>query len=149
LKEAFNAALRNDLFSFVKKAFLEDQGQPLDEQRYLEYMSFRLSKILTGEERFFLINLPPQHLKTFTTTSLIAWYLGHKPKRRVLVVGYSAEHAESISRKVRSMMRSEWYRSAFRARISVSRSSASNFETSAGGGVYALSANGSVTGPAR
>jgi hypothetical protein len=87
------------LFSFVKKAFLEDQGQPPGEQPYLGYMSYELCKILNGKERFFLINLPPQHLKTFTTICLIAWFLGHKPRRRVLVVGYSAEHAESIPRK--------------------------------------------------
>ena len=146
MMKAFNAALWKDLFSFLKKAFLEDQGQPLGEQPYLEYMSFQLSKILQGEKRLFLINLPPQHLKTFATICLIAWFLGHKPKRRVLVVGYSAEHAESISRKVRSIMRSDWYRSAFRARISASRSSAANFETTDGGSVYAVSANGSVTG---
>ena len=95
---------------------------------------------------FFVINLPPQHLKTFCTSCLIAWYLGHHPKDRVLVIGYTGEHAESISRRVRNTMRSKWYQDAFRTQISPSRSSASNFETTAGGGIHAVSANGSVTG---
>jgi predicted phage terminase large subunit-like protein len=43
-------------------------------------------------------------------------------------------------------MRSDWYKAAFRARVSPSRSSAGAFETTDGGGLYAVSANGSVTG---
>jgi predicted phage terminase large subunit-like protein len=124
MKSAFNIALRKDLFSFVKKAFREDQGQKLGQQPYIEYMCCELSKIRTGQDRFFLINLPPQHLKTFCTTCLIAWYLGQKPKHRVLVIGYTGDHAETISRRVRNIMRSDWYKAAFRARVSPSRSSA-------------------------
>jgi predicted phage terminase large subunit-like protein len=146
MKSAFNSALRKDLLSFVKKAFIEDQGQKLGDQPYIEYMCSELSKLRTGEDRFFLINLPPQHLKTFCTTCLIAWYLGQKPKRRVLVIGYTGDHAETISRRVRNIMRSDWYKGAFRARVSPSRSSAGAFETTDGGGLYAVSANGSVTG---
>ena len=146
MKPIFNAALRTDLCSFVKKAFWHTHGQKLGNQRYIEYMCHELSKVRDGRVRFFVINLPPQHLKTFCTSCLIAWYLGHHPKDRVLVIGYTGEHAESISRRVRNTMRSEWYQDAFRTRISASRSSASNFETTAGGGIHAVSANGSVTG---
>ena len=146
MKSDFNIALRKDLFSFVKKAFREEHGEKLGNQRYIEYMCWELSKILSGKGRFFLINLPPQHLKTFCTSCLVAWYLGHNPKHRVLVIGYTGEHAESISRRVRNIMRSEWFKSAFRARVSPSRSSAGAFETTEGGGLYAVSANGSVTG---
>src|ERR1700730_10448266 len=146
MKSAFNIALRKDLFSFVKKAFREDQGQKLGDQPYIEYMCCELSKLRTGQDRFFLINLPPQHLKTFCTTCLIAWYLGQKPKHRVLVIGYTGDHAETISRRVRNIMRSDWYKAAFRARVSPSRASAGAFETTDGGGLYAVSANGSVTG---
>jgi predicted phage terminase large subunit-like protein len=146
MKTTFNAALRKDLYSFVKKAFRESHGHGLGDQSYIEYLCHELFKIRSRRVRFFVINLPPQHLKTFCTSCLIAWYLGHHPKHRVLVIGYTAEHAESISRRVRNMMRSEWYQDAFQTRISTSRSSASNFETIAGGGIYAVSANGSVTG---
>jgi predicted phage terminase large subunit-like protein len=146
VKPIFNAALRKDLYCFVKKAFLEAHGYKLGDQTYVEYICYNLSKIGTERERLFVVNLPPQHLKTFCTSCLIAWYLGQHPKHRVLVIGYTGEHAESISRRVRDTMRSEWYQDAFRTRISPSRSSASNFETTAGGGIYAVSANGSVTG---
>jgi predicted phage terminase large subunit-like protein len=146
MKSAFNTILREELFSFVQKAFREEHGQKLGDQRYIEYMCWELSKILSGEDRFLLINLPPQHLKTFCTSCLIAWYLGQKPKHRVLVIGYTGEHAETISRRVRKIMRSEWFKSAFCARISPSRASAGAFETTDGGGLYAVSANGSVTG---
>jgi predicted phage terminase large subunit-like protein len=146
MRPEFNEVLREDFHSFLKKAFRVAHGEKLGTQPYLTYISFHLSKIRTGEERFFLINLPPQHLKTFCSTCLIAWYLGHYPKRRVLLVGYSDEHAKTISRQIREVMNSHWYGTVFSARISRQVSSASNFETTEGGGVYAVSANGSVTG---
>jgi predicted phage terminase large subunit-like protein len=146
MKTIFNAALRKELYSFVGKAFLEAHGEGLGDQDYIEYLCHELSKIRSRQKRFFLVNLPPQHLKTFCTSCLIAWHLGHRPKHRVLVIGYTGEHAESISRRVRDMMRSGWYRDAFGTLLSKSCSSASNFETTAGGGIYAVSANGSVTG---
>ena len=146
MKPIFNAALRDDFYTFVQKAFLDTHGDKLGSQKYIEYLCHQLSKVCTGRVRRFLVNLPPQHLKTFCTTCLIAWHLGHHPKHRVLVIGYSGEHAKSISRRVRAILRSEWYQNAFPTRVSLSRSSVGNFETTAGGGIYAVSANGSVTG---
>ena len=43
-------------------------------------------------------------------------------------------------------MSAAWYGAAFCTHISRDVSSASNFETTQGGGVFAVSANGSVTG---
>jgi predicted phage terminase large subunit-like protein len=141
-----NGALRKELRAFVAKAFLEEHGHQLGDQPYIDYICSELSKIRRGKERLFLINLPPQHLKTFCAICLIAWYLGHNPHHRVLVIGYSGEHAATISRQVRGIIRSPWYREAFPTRISQWRSSASDFQTKQGGSVYAVSANGSVTG---
>jgi predicted phage terminase large subunit-like protein len=146
MSATFKEALRNDFGSFVNKAFRETHGHRLGHQPYIDHICFELSKIRSGEERFFLINLPPQHLKTYCSIWLIAWYLGHSPRRRILLVSYSDEHATSISRRVRETICSPWYKAAFATRLSPSKSSASNFETKQGGGVYAVSANGSVTG---
>jgi hypothetical protein len=146
MKPELKVALRQDFHSFLKKAFREMHGEKLGHQAYLAYISQHLSKIRTGEERFFLINLPPQHLKTFCCTCLVAWYLGHYPKRRVLVIGYGDEHAKTISRQIHQLMSADWYGAAFSTRISRRVSSASNFETTQGGVVFAVSAKGSVTG---
>ena len=139
-------ALREDFHSFLKKAFRDMHGEKLGNQPYLAYISYHLSKICAGDDRFFLINLPPQHLKTFCSTSLVAWYLGHHPKHRVLVVGYGDDHAKVVSRQIQQIMSSDWYGAVFSARISRRVSSASNFETTDGGGVFVVSANGGVTG---
>jgi predicted phage terminase large subunit-like protein len=142
----FKVALQEHFHSFLKKAFRAMHGEKLGDQAYLAYISYHLSKIRTGEERFFLVNLPPQHLKTFCCTCLIAWYLGHYPKSRVLVIGYGDDHAKAVSRQIRQLMNAAWYCAAFSTRLSREVSSASNFETTQGGGVFAVSANGSVTG---
>ena len=60
-----NGALRKELRAFVAKAFLEEHGHQLGDQPYIDYICSELSKIRRGKQRLFLINLPPQHLKTF------------------------------------------------------------------------------------
>jgi hypothetical protein len=52
MKTIFNAALRKDLYSFVKKAFLESHGQRLGDQSYTEYLCHELSKIRSRQVRF-------------------------------------------------------------------------------------------------
>ena len=55
MKIIFNAALRKDLYSFVKKAFLESHGHGLGNQDYIRFMCHELSNIRTGQGRRFVI----------------------------------------------------------------------------------------------
>ena len=141
------ALLREDFLSFVRKAFREEHGEKLGKQPYIDYLCSKLSAIANGEERRLVINLPPRHLKTFVAAiCLAAWVLGRNPSTRILIVACSDQLAEHISLHTREILRSEWYKKVFKTRVADRRAKINDFETTKGGGVYAVSVGGAITG---
>jgi predicted phage terminase large subunit-like protein len=147
MEHELQVALREELLSFVRKAFREEHGEKLGKQPYIDYLCYKLSSIATGKERRLVINLPPRHLKTFVAAiCLAAWVLGRYPSTRILIVACSDQLAEYISLHTRKILRSEWYKNAFKTRVADHRAKINDFETTQGGGVYAVSVGGAITG---
>ena len=79
----FIEAVRSHCFSFVRKAFWETHGEKLGRQGYIMYVCFVLERIVSGEIKRLVINLPPRHLKTFVASiCLAAWILGNRPSTK-------------------------------------------------------------------
>jgi predicted phage terminase large subunit-like protein len=132
---------------FVRHAFRMMHGKTLGDQPYVEHMCHMIFRLIEGDISRLLINLPPQHLKSFVgTVCLAAYLLGTNPRLRILLVAYNDAFAESLCGKIRDMMQSPWYRLAFTTRIKEGHSRANDFETQEGGGVFAVGATGAVTG---
>lgn len=132
---------------FVRHAFRMVHGKKLGDQPYVEHLCHVISGLIEGKNKRLLINLPPQHLKSFAgTICLAAYLLGTNPRLRILLVAYNDAFAESLCSKIRDMMQSPWYRQAFATRIKDGHSRANDFETQYGGGVFAVAATGAVTG---
>jgi predicted phage terminase large subunit-like protein len=103
--------------------------------------------MIDGKTRRLLINLPPQHLKSFIgTICLAAYLLGTNPRLRIVLVAYNDAFAESLCAKVRDLMQSDWYQKAFATRIKDGHSRANDFATRENGGLFAVAATGAITG---
>jgi predicted phage terminase large subunit-like protein len=64
-----------------------------------------------GEIRRLLINLPPRHMKSMTTSVFFpAWIWTFAPYTRFLTVSYGANLAERDAVRSRDLLRSSWYR---------------------------------------
>jgi predicted phage terminase large subunit-like protein len=140
--------IRTDFASFVRKAFhyIHD-GRKLGKQPYVDYLCFELEKVISGETRRLLVNLPPRHLKTFLgSICLAAWTLAKNPSARIIVVTFSDKLAEHISRDIRKILRAPWFKQVFTTRLADDHSRADDFQTTRGGGVYAVSSNGALAG---
>ncbi len=97
-------------------------------QPYVDHMCHVISRLIDGEINRILINLPPQHLKSFVgTICLIAYLLGTKPKLRIILVAYNDAFAELLCEKIRELMLSPWYQRAFETRIKQGHSRANDF----------------------
>ena len=145
------AALRRREFRmFLVKAFetLHPGDPPLELAWYLEAMCHALEQVHRGEERRLVITVPPRHLKSVTASvAFVAWILGHDPKAKIMVAGYSQDLARHHSNQTRSIMESDWYRRDFpRTRISDRGNRALELETTVGGVRKAVSVGGSITG---
>ncbi len=136
-----------DFLSFTRKATHRLEGIRLSRDRYLELLASWLSDFADAITRQQLINLPPRHLKTLMgSVCLPAWILGHNPTTKIMVLSCSEKLAERISRGIRSILSEQWYQEIFPTRIKKGHAKAMDFETKDGGGVFAASIHGNITG---
>ncbi|SHG55811.1 phage terminase large subunit [Bradyrhizobium erythrophlei] len=139
--------IRSDFGAFVRHAFRMVHGERLGDQPYVDHLCYVISRLIDGEINRLLINLPPQHLKSFVgTICLAAFLLGKNPRLRIILTAYNDTFAEALCGKIRNMMQSPWYQQAFTTRIKDGHSRANDFETRDGGGIFAVSATGAITG---
>src|SRR5215218_7601818 len=102
----------------------------LGDQPYVKAMVYIISGLISRKFRRLLINLPPQHLKSFVASICLAAYLlGKDPRLRIILLGYNDAFAETLCRKIRDLMQSPWYQRAFETRIKEGHSRANDFET--------------------
>ena len=143
------ALIRTNFDMFVKKAFRRQRNEKLDGLPYIDHVCFQISRFIAGDINRLLINLPPQHLKSFVgSVCLAAYLLGRNPLLRILLVAYGDSLAKALCDEVRDLMRSEWYKRSFETRIRGDHSRSGDFKTREGGGVFAASATGAITGRA-
>ncbi len=148
-RQVFNALLRQDLNAFVEKVFATvDPGSTYIRGWYIQLMCQDLMAFAEGTLKRSVITLPPRHLKSIcASVALVAWVLGRDPAARVMCVSYSDELSQKLARDCKKVMESDWYRRLFPGtRISKTRSATHDFETTRGGGRYATSVGGALTG---
>lgn len=148
-RAVLNSLLREDFCAFLRKAAPYIMGgSPLMWNWHLDAIAYELERIRCGHNRFLIVNLPPRNLKSIAVSvAWVAWMLGRDPRLSFLCVSYSGELAAKLARLCRAIMMSGWYRELFpRTIISDTRSATHDFETSAGGGRFATSPTGTLTG---
>ncbi len=107
-----------------------------------------LNKVLTGEIKRLVINLPPRYSKTeIAVKNFIASGLALNPKSRFIHLSYSDDLALDNSEEIKDLVSEASYQKLFPyVQIKKDSRSKKKWYTTAGGGVYATSASGQVTG---
>jgi predicted phage terminase large subunit-like protein len=140
--------MRHDLCSFIHRSFLELNPQtPFLPNWHIEVLAAKLEEVRLGTCKRLIINLPPRHLKSHTTSiAFPAWLLGQEPSKQILCVSYARNLSEKLARESRNLMMSPFYQGLFDTRISDQRDAASEFETTDGGFRLSTSVGGVLTG---
>ncbi len=149
IERVFDAALRQDLATFIGKSFsVVAPGSEYLPNWHIRAIAYQLDRVASGEIRRLLITMPPRSLKSISASvAFPAFLLGRIPTRRIVCVSYAEDLAQKHARDCRSVMRSDWYRRVFpRTRLSRSKSSELDFETTRGGGRLSTSVGGALTG---
>lgn len=120
------------------------QWQLLKHQRYI---TDRLQKIIDGEQKYYIIEIPPQHGKsTVITETFPAYYLMRNPDSLAMVVSYSEDLYKKFGRKNREKFRL-YSDSLFGLQISSETSSVSEWGVEKHlGSLYSTSILGGATG---
>ena len=140
--------MRNDLCSFIHRSFLELNPQtPFLSNWHIELLAAKLEEVRRGTCKRLIVNIPPRHLKSHTTSIVFpAWLLGHQPAKQILCVSYARDLSDKFARDSRNLMTSPFYEALFDTRISGERDAVAEYETTEGGYRLSTSIGGVLTG---
>lgn len=105
-----------------------------------------LVNVLRGNCTRLIINVPPRYGKTEMVIHFVSWALSRFADSNFIYVSYSHSLAKKQTQTIRQIINLPHYRKLFGVEISGDTSAKDNFETTAGGSVYAVGAGGTITG---
>lgn len=144
---SLETVLRADFGTFVAKVFKTvSPGDDYLHNWHIDAIVHELMRVHASDNRRLIVNQPPRSLKSIcVSVAFTAWWLGHDPTRRFACVSYSNDLATALHRQFRAVVTSNWYRKTFpNARFT--KVTENELETSRGGGRFATSIGGSITG---
>jgi predicted phage terminase large subunit-like protein len=141
------ALLAQDLNAFSEFAFgVVRPGLLFKPNWHLQAVAEKLSQVASGRIRRLIITLPPRNLKSlYASVALPAWFLGHYPWERVVVVSYSDILARSHANDFRLLVNHPIYQASFPA-MCLERDTDREITTTKRGKRFATSIEGTLTG---
>ena len=143
----FHALLHQDLMSFTEFAFgVVRAGVLFRPNWHLEALTHKLAQVAEGSVRRLIVTIPPRSLKSLcASVALPAWFLGHEPWQRVVVVSYSDHLARTHADDFRLLVTHPTYQATF-PEMRLSRETDREIVTNQRGKRIATSIDGTLTG---
>jgi predicted phage terminase large subunit-like protein len=144
---ALQALLAKDLTAFTEFAFRVVRPGVLFKPNWsLEAVTFDLNQVAKGFTRRLIITMPPRSLKSLcASVALPAWFLGHYPWERVVVVSYSDFLSRHHANDFRRVVNHPLYQATFPA-MRLDRDTDREITTTERGKRIATSIDGTLTG---
>lgn len=140
--------LASDVLTFTRYFFKAQFGRKFIVGKHHVAIANALGEVLRGECTRLIVNVPPRYGKTeLVVKNFIAMGLALNPAAKFLHLSYSATLAEDNSVSVKDILNLDAYKRLFPAtRIKEGADTKTKWATTAGGGVYATSTLGQITG---
>lgn len=115
--------------------------------RHTELIADELQKIIDGEQRHIIIEMPPRHGKSMSVTETFpSYYLGKNPNKKVITAAYSDGLARGFGRLNRNKF-NEFAANVFGLRMADDNSSVADWSIfNHTGGMVSTGIGGSITG---
>jgi len=143
----FQALLAQDLMAFTEFAFgVVRPGVTFRPNWHHLAIAHKLSLVASGDSKRLIITLPPRSLKSvFASIALPAWFLGHHPHERVVVVSYSDLLSRTHANDFRCLVTDPTYQATFPG-MRLMRETDREIVTTKRGKRLATSIDGALTG---
>jgi len=139
--------LLNDPLAFSRYFFKHREGRKFMVNDHHRIMSETLQRVITGEIKRLIINIPPGYTKTEEAViHFMARGLAVNPESLFMHLSYADDLALWNSTLCRDIISSAEFQEVFDMPIRHDISAKKKWYTEAGGGVYATAAGGAVTG---
>lgn len=127
--------------------FFQQERHKFNVGEHHKKIAAALDRVFAGECTRLIINCPPRYSKTEMLKAFVKKGLAMNPASKYILLSYSANLALDDSEKIKDAVASDWYRSLFPyVQIKKDAKGKQKWSTTAGGGVYATSSDGQVTG---
>lgn len=139
---------QSDLLFYTRYFFKQNHKRTFIVGNHHKIICEALEKVLRGEITRLIINIAPRYGKTeLAVKNFISHGIALNPAAKFIHLSYSDTLALDNSEEVRDMVASDAYKELFpNVAIKIDSKSKKKWYTTAGGGVYATSAAGQVTG---
>lgn len=134
------------IFYYLRTGRKFDLSEPPGRESHYISICRELVSVFDGKCNRLIINVPPRYGKTELLIHFVAWTMAQYPDANNLYISYSHALAKKQTHTVRSIMQMKEYKDTFDVQLKEDTSAKDNFETTAGGSVYAAGAGGSITG---
>jgi predicted phage terminase large subunit-like protein len=140
--------LSNDAWRLSPATFAHRiSGGAWQPARHLMWASAQIASAISRGNARLLVAWPPRHgkselLSVFTPT----WFLDQFPDKKVAMISYGADLVEGFAVRVRDLIDEHGSTGLLRCKLRGDRQRVDDFETTAGGHVYAVGLGGTLTG---
>lgn len=141
---------RRHLAEFVPAAWpLAEPGSAFVAGIHTDLICAYLERVMHGDVRRLLINIPPRYGKTLLVSVLFpTWVWITRPQTRFLSASYGIDLAQRDAARMRRLVESSWYQANWpgRVRLADDQNAKARFENGHGGARVAASVGGAATG---
>ena len=135
------------LLFFTRYIFKENTGKKFQVAEFHETLADTLHKVHKGEIKRLIINIPPRYGKTELAVKMyIAWSLAKNPAAKFIHLSYSDSLALDNSSMTKEYINSDAFGRLWDIKLKKDSQSQKKWYTTEGGGVYATSSGGAITG---
>lgn len=145
--QAIRHCIYTDTLFATRYFFAQENGRKFNVGEHHAKIATTLDRVFSGECTRLMINMPPRYSKTEMLKALVKKGIAMNPASKYLLLSYSDNLALENSENIKDVVASEWYHDLFPwVEIKKDSKAKKSWKTTAGGGVYAVSSDGQVTG---
>lgn len=137
----------NDLLFFMRYIYKSIHNKKFSVAPHFEKMAETLMKVINGEITRLIINIPPRYGKTeLAVKGFIAYGLAINPRSKFIHLSYSDTLALDNSSQTKEYVEHESYQKFWQMSLKKDAQGKQKWFNEFGGGVYATSSGGAITG---
>lgn len=139
--------LLDDTLFFNNYFFKKQYGRKFIINHHHKIITEKLDKVYSGEITRLIINIAPRYSKTeLAVKTFISKGFALNPKSKFIHTTYSDPLALDNSETIRSLIKTDYYQEFFNVTVHKKSDAKCKWYTEQGGGVYAVSSGGAITG---
>lgn len=145
--EVIGAKCVSDTMFAMCHFFFKQNGRKFTVGSHHRVIAKLLDDVFAGKYNRVIINMPPRYTKTEFIKTFLMKGLAINPESKYIMLSYSATLAIDNSKCVKDVVSSDWYQELYPwVKVRQDSRAKNKWETTRGGGIYATSSNGQVTG---